>query len=167
MLACTGISGAVLFCTTTRSNGNFLPCTHCPPTSGVLATLGTGPWPQATGPTIVRTLVAAIASLIESFLSMSCARLSTSTATSKSASTYPSGCVHCLEVDFSHAAASSAELWCVSPDANGWCGDHQTSVVRPYAVLPIASTALGNSTAFAIEATLGLSPCCAACVQKF
>src|SRR6266545_7324976 len=57
----TGILGAVRLLTMTMSKRNSLPRTHCPPTSGVLVTLGTGPLAQLIGPTTVLRLVALIA----------------------------------------------------------------------------------------------------------
>jgi len=94
----TGMLDAARLLTTTMSKRKSLPRTHCPPTSGVLVTLGTGPLPQLTGPTTVLRLVALIAATTALLSSSDAARLRTSTATSNSAWVKPSGCVHCFLV---------------------------------------------------------------------
>ena len=99
----TGIIGAVLLSVITMSYLDPSRRRHCPPTSGVLAMFfcanGGNYFPfHSTWPTMVSSLVAAIAATtaLESFFSAE--RLSTSTATSNSACTKPIGWVHCLRV---------------------------------------------------------------------
>ena len=63
-------------------------------------------------------------------------------------------------------AASSADVWPVSDDLNGWLGDHQTSEERLLPALPSASTDCGKRIALPIEAIFGVKPCCLAWFQK-
>src|SRR5262249_48110715 len=86
------MSGASLLLTILSSSSPPLPCCHCPPTSGVVATLGTGPFFHCTGPTIDSYDVSAIACRIAAG-SSALLRLRTSAATSNSACLNPSGIV--------------------------------------------------------------------------
>src|SRR5665213_461771 len=101
---------------------------HWPPTSGVLVTFlaangGTFLPSQATGPTIVLRLVAAMVFTSEAESFGSSARLRTSTATSNSECTKPIGCVHCLPESLEYAVHRSPVDWPVSDDLKGWFGD--------------------------------------------
>src|SRR5262249_11219944 len=80
--------------------------------------------------------------------------------------TKPTGWVHCFFVEVSYAAASCAALWPVSEDLNGCLSLHHTSLARPSAPWPRASTADGKRIALAIVAILGFRPCWAAWRRK-
>src|SRR4029453_4814397 len=161
-----GMLGAVRLLTIVMSKRNSLPRPHCPPTSGVLVTLGTGPFAQLIGPTTVSRFVVRMAVTIALLSSTDVVRLSTSTATSNRAWVKPSGCVHCFFVSFVYAAPRSPALAPVSEDLNGCRGVHHTSVDMPSPRLPSASTERGNSSALPTEAIFGLNPCWAACFQN-
>src|ERR1700687_2779908 len=79
-LAEAGMLGAARLLTTATSKRKSLPRPHCPPTSGVLVTLGTGPLAQLIGPTIVPRSVALIAAITAPLSSAEAARLRTSAA---------------------------------------------------------------------------------------
>src|SRR5690606_16013940 len=139
--------------------------------SGVLATFfaakgGRLAPSQASGPTIVSSLVAAIASMTAAESPGSPTRFITSAATSNRAWTKPMGWVQGRPVASVKPAASSAELAPVSDDLSGWRGDHQTSDERLCPASPRASTDCGNRIALPIEATFGVNPCCLAWFQK-
>ena len=101
----TGISGAVLLSVMTMSY--LLPSRsrHWPPTSGVLVTFfcanGGNFWlTNSILPTMVSSLLPAMACTTALLLPTSPERFATSTASSNSACTNPIGCVHCLPEDF-------------------------------------------------------------------
>src|SRR5260370_38384446 len=90
-LAEGGMLGAARLLPPATSKRKSLPRPHCPPTSGVLVTLGTGPLPQLIGPTIVPRSVALIAGITALLSSTEAARLRRSGATSKRAWVKPTG----------------------------------------------------------------------------
>src|SRR5262249_34309938 len=154
-LPLTGMLGALLLLTIVMSNGKLLPLPHCPPTSGVLATFGTGPLPYATGPTIVLRFAALMATTIALLSSMLLARLHESSPISNKAWMKPRGCVHSFFVSRVYSAANAAAVAPVRDDLNGCCGDHQTSVDIPSPSGPSASTERGKRRALPTVATLG------------
>ena len=99
-------------------------------------------------------------------LSVLPARANTSKHTSNNAWAKPTNCVHCLPVDASNWSEICWEVSPVSELVKGWFGVHQTSLARPSPRSPSASTADENNTALAMVTSLGLNPCCLACVQK-
>lgn len=72
------------------------------------------------------------------------ARFNTSSATSKSAWLYPSGCVHCFLVSPSHRSAISRLVEPSIVDLNGNAGVHHTSEDMPSPSGPIACTPEGH-----------------------
>src|SRR5918994_5850223 len=131
-LPALGISGWSLLDTITSSNG-YLPSRlrHCPPTRGVLATLGTGPPLQETLPTTVSRLTALMALARACLSSTLPEALRAAAATSNRACTKPIGWVHCLLVAVWDSSATWAAVAPVSDDLKGWAGLHQTSVDMP------------------------------------
>ena len=163
-----GISGWSLLDTITSLNGYRSPSLlrHWPPTSGVLATLGTGPPLQEILPTTVSRLTPLMALARACLSSTLLFALRAAAATSNRACTKPIGWVHCLPVAASYWPATWAALSPVSDDLKGWAGLHQTSVDMPSPMSPRASTEAGNSSALPTEAILGWNPCWEACFQK-
>src|SRR5918992_1053307 len=162
-----GMSGWSLLDTITSSNG-YLPSLlrHWPPTSGVLATLGTGPPLQEILPTTVSRSTPLMALARACLSSTLPDALRAAAATSNRACTNPIGWVHCLPVAAWYSSATLAALAPVSEDVKGWAGLHQTSVDMPSPMSPRASTEAGNSRALPTEAILGWNPCWEACFQK-
>src|SRR2546426_11521867 len=103
--------------------------------------------------------VALIAAAIDALSSMFLARASALAAISKAACANPIGCVHCLCVEDSYAAASAAADCPVSDDLYGWNGLHQSSVDIPAPFFPSASTDDGKRSALPTEAIRGRKPC--------
>src|SRR6185369_16090489 len=92
-LSATGMSAACELSTSTSSYFRLPPSVrrHCPPASGVFATLGTGPALKSTLPTMVLSWVALMASRSASASSISSARFKASAATSNNAWAKPIG----------------------------------------------------------------------------
>src|SRR5713101_6963318 len=128
---------------------------HCAPVSGVLATFGTGPLVQSSGPAIVLTFSVDSAAAMSAGASDVLA-FSVAFATSNSACEKPIGWVHCCLVALSNWLLTCFVVWPVSELVNGWLGDHQHSVDRLCPRSPSALTAAGNSSALATLAILGL-----------